>query len=69
MKVGYTYVSEQLGHDDSGNIVEPENKEAQMRHAYANIRKLLSQYGATMNNMVDETLTDMNTALCCGRIM
>ena len=40
VKVGDVYVSEQLSHDDSGNIVEPGNMEAQMRHAYANIRKM-----------------------------
>lgn len=68
MKVVNTYVSEQLGHDDSGNIVEPGNMEAQMRHAYANIRKVLSQYGATVDNIVDETLfvTDMNTAFAAA---
>jgi 2-iminobutanoate/2-iminopropanoate deaminase len=44
--------------------------EAQMRQTYANIRKVLSQYGATMDNIVDETLfvTDMNTALTTCRM-
>lgn len=67
MKVVNTYVSEQLGHDDSGNIVEPGNMEAQMRHAYANIRKVLSQ-SCTVDNIVDETLfvTDMNTAFAAA---
>jgi len=38
--------------------------EAQMRQAYINIQKVLAQYGATMNNIVDETLfvTDMDAA-------
>ena len=68
MKVVNTYVSEQLGHDDSGNIVEPGNMEAQMRHAYANIRKVLAQYGATMDNIVDETVfvSYMNSAFAAA---
>ena len=35
-----------------------------MRQAYANIEKVLEQYGATMDNIVDEVLfvTDMDTA-------
>ena len=35
-----------------------------MRQAYANIQKMLEQYGATMDNVIDEVLfvRDMNTA-------
>jgi 2-iminobutanoate/2-iminopropanoate deaminase len=69
VKVGDTiYVSGQVSHDDSGNIVSPGNMEAQMRQAYTNIRKVLAQYGATMDNIVDETLfvTDMNTAFAAA---
>jgi 2-iminobutanoate/2-iminopropanoate deaminase len=65
LKVGDTiYVSGQVSHDDSGNVVSPRDMEAQMRQAYANIRKVLAQYGATMDNIVEEILfvTDMNTA-------
>ena len=38
--------------------------DAQMCQAYANVRKVLAQYGATMDNIVDETLfvTDMKAA-------
>ena len=38
--------------------------EAQMRQAYANVQKLLAEYGATMENVVDEVLfvTDMKDA-------
>jgi enamine deaminase RidA (YjgF/YER057c/UK114 family) len=58
------YVSGQVSHDDKGNIVGPQNMELQMRQAYANIKKVLSQYGATIDNMVDEILfvTDMDAA-------
>ena len=69
VKVGDTiYVSGQVSHDDSGNIVSPGDMEAQMRQAYTNIRKVLAQYGATMDNIVDETLfvTDMNSAFAAA---
>jgi enamine deaminase RidA (YjgF/YER057c/UK114 family) len=77
VKVGDTiYVSGQVGHDDQGNIlgpaahddegnvIDPGNMEAQMRQAYANAKKVLAQYGATMDNVVDEVLyvTDMDAA-------
>lgn len=69
VKVGDTiYVSGQVSHDDGGNIVGQGDMEAQMRQAYANIRKVLSQYGATMDNIVDEILfvTDMNNAFAAA---
>ena len=69
VKVGDTiYVSGQVSHDDSGNIVSPGDMEAQMRQAYTNIRKVFAQYGATMDNIVDETLfvIDMNTAFAAA---
>ena len=58
------YVSGQVGHDDKGNIQGQGNMEVQMRQAYANIEKVLAQYGATMDNVVDEVLfvTDMDAA-------
>ena len=65
VKVGGTiYVSGQVSHDDNGNVVGKGDMEAQMLQAYANIRKVLAQYGATMDNIVDETLfvTDMNSS-------
>jgi enamine deaminase RidA (YjgF/YER057c/UK114 family) len=65
VKVGDTiYVSGQVSHDDKGNIVGHGDMEGQMRQAYANIQKLLSQYGATLKNVVDEILfvTDMDAA-------
>jgi enamine deaminase RidA (YjgF/YER057c/UK114 family) len=38
--------------------------ETQMRQTYANAKKILSQFGATLDNVVEEVLyvTDMNTA-------
>jgi enamine deaminase RidA (YjgF/YER057c/UK114 family) len=57
VKVGDTiYLSGQVSHDDRGNIVGLGDMEAQMRQAYANIQKVLAQYGAAMENIVDEIL-------------
>jgi 2-iminobutanoate/2-iminopropanoate deaminase len=58
------YVSGQVGHDDKGKIQGQGNMEIQMRQAYANIKKVIAQYGATMDNVVDEVLfvTDMDSA-------
>jgi 2-iminobutanoate/2-iminopropanoate deaminase len=69
IKIGDTiYVSGQVSHDDSGNIVGREDMEAQMRQAYANIKKLLAKYGATMENIVDEIIfvTDMDAAFAAA---
>jgi len=69
VKVGDTiYVSGQVSHDDEGKIVGRGDMEAQMRQAYANIQKMLEQYGATMDNVIDEVLfvTDMNTAFAAA---
>ncbi len=77
VKVGDTiYVSGQLGLDDKGNMVGPpplddsgrirdySNMETQMRQTYANAKKILSQFGATLENVVEEVLyvLDMETA-------
>ena len=42
------YVSGQASHDDKGNILGQGDMQVQMRQAYANIEKVLTQYGATM---------------------
>ena len=63
VKVGDTiYVSGQVSHDDRGNIVGPGDMETQMNQAYINVQKVLTQYGATMDSIVDEILfvTDMD---------
>jgi 2-iminobutanoate/2-iminopropanoate deaminase len=69
VKVGDTiYLSGQVSHDDQGTIVGLGDMEAQMRQAYANIQKVLAQYGATMANIVDEVLfvTDMEAAFAAA---
>ena len=58
------YVSGQVSHDDKGNVVGRGDMEVQMRQAYENIKRVLAQYGATVDNVVDEVLfvTDMDAA-------
>ncbi len=71
VKVGDTiYLSGQVSHDDKGDIVGLRDMEAQMRQAYTNIQKLLAQYGATMDNVVDEVLfvTDMDSLRSSGQM-
>ena len=59
------YLSGQVSHDDKGDIVGEGNMEAQMRQVYSNVKKILSRYGAAMNNVVDEIVfvTDMDAAM------
>ena len=68
VKVGDTiYVSGQLGLDDQGSMIYS-NMETQMRQTYANAKKILSQFGATLENVVEEVLyvTDMETAFAAA---
>ena len=62
------YLSGQVSHDDKGNIVSLGNMEVQMRQAYANIQKVLAEFKATMDNVVDEVLfvTDMDAAFAAA---
>jgi len=65
VKVGDTiYLSGQVSHDDKGNVLGEGDMEVQMRATYANVEKVLAQYGATMENVVDEIVfvTDMDAA-------
>ena len=65
VKVGDTiYLSGQVSHDDEGNFEGVGDTEVQMRSAYRNIAKVLAQYNATIENVVEETLyvRDMKAA-------
>ena len=65
VKVGDTiYLSGQVSHDDEGNVLGEGDMEVQMRAAYHNVEKVLAQYGASMENVIDEILfvTDMDAA-------
>lgn len=69
VKAGDTiYLSGQVSHDDEGNILGVGDMEVQMRQAYANMQKMLAQYGATMDNLVEEHLfvTDMEAAFAAA---
>jgi enamine deaminase RidA (YjgF/YER057c/UK114 family) len=61
------YVSGQLGLDDQGSMIYS-NMETQMRQTYANAKKILSQFGATLENVVEEVLyvLDMETAFAAA---
>jgi enamine deaminase RidA (YjgF/YER057c/UK114 family) len=48
------YISGQIGIDAEGNI--PASISAQTKNAYANLQDVLTQFGAEMSNIVDETL-------------
>lgn len=48
------FLSGQVGHDDQG-VIEG-GMEEQMRRTYANVEKVLAKFGATLDNLVDETL-------------
>ncbi len=78
VKVGDTiYLAGQVSHDEKGNILgaaplddqgrirDHSNTEIQMRQAYANAKRLLAQYGATLAQVVEEVLyvTDMDAAM------
>ena len=74
------YVSGQLSHDDEGNMVgaaplddegnirDHSNMEIQMRQTYANAKKILAEFGATLDNVVEEVLyvTDMDEAFAAA---
>ena len=81
VQVGDTiYVSGQLSHDDKGNMVGPAgldasgrivdhtNMEVQMRQSYANARKILARFGASLSDVVEEVIyvTDMDTAFAAA---
>jgi enamine deaminase RidA (YjgF/YER057c/UK114 family) len=69
VKIGDTIcVSGQLSHDDEGNVIAPamldaggkptdfSTMEEQMRAAYENATKILARFGATLDDIVEETL-------------
>ena len=59
------YVAGQMSYDDKGQMVGVGDLEAQMRQAYANVKKVLGYYGTEMDKVVEEVIyvTDMKTAL------
>ena len=62
VKVGDTiYLSGQVSLDGEGNVVGIGDMETQIRQVYTNIKKVLAQYNASIENVVDEVIfiTDM----------
>jgi enamine deaminase RidA (YjgF/YER057c/UK114 family) len=47
------YLSGQLGMDDEGNVAD--DLLAQVKQAYAGLKHVLAEFGATLDNVVDET--------------
>ena len=57
VKVGKTlYISGSVSWDQDGQVVAAGDMKAQMRNAYEDIRKTLDAHGATVENIVKETL-------------
>jgi enamine deaminase RidA (YjgF/YER057c/UK114 family) len=84
VRVGDTiWVAGQLSHDDDGNLVGPApvdgeghildhgNMRIQMTQSYANARKVLAKFGATLDNVVEEVLyvTDMDAAFAVANAL
>ncbi len=59
------YVSGQVGTDSEGNLAGEGDLAAQTRQAYANVSEVLSHFGATMDDVVDETwfVTDIGATM------
>jgi len=54
------YISGQLSHDDAGNFVGEGDFETQVRTTFKNIDKVLQKFGATKENIVDDTVLVVN---------
>ena len=66
VKVGdLVTLSGQVSVDASGEVVGAGDLAAQLRQAYANIREVLDEFGASMDNVVDEMwlVTDIQDAM------
>lgn len=59
------FLSGQISVDEEGNVLHPNDLVAQTRVAYDHIKAVLAEFGATMDDIVDETLlmTDMEAAM------
>ena len=64
VRVGETiYLAGQVGTDNNG--AAPQDLVAQMKLAYGHVQSVLAEYGATMDNIVDETwfVTDIDNTM------
>ena len=65
VKVGDTiYINGQISHDPESDFGRFGEMEIQMRHIYANVARLLKEFGAGIENIIDEVLfvKDMEAA-------
>jgi enamine deaminase RidA (YjgF/YER057c/UK114 family) len=74
------YISGQLSHDSDGKLIAPAvlddegrpidftQMEEQIRQTYVNAKRLLAEFGATLDNVVEETLfvLDVPSAFAVG---
>ena len=62
------YVSGQTAMAPDGRLAAKGDMEGQMREAYANVARILEKLGASLSDVVDETLfvSDMNAAVRCA---
>lgn len=61
VKKGNTvWISGQLGHNGKGELAE--GMDLQMKQTYINIKELLSRFGMTMDNVVEEVIYTMDMA-------
>lgn len=52
----FVYVSGQLSHDEKGNLVGVGDFDKQVRQTYDNIAKLLKKFGASLDDVLYETV-------------
>ena len=59
------YVSGQVGTDSEGKLAGSGDLAAQVRQSYANVEEVLRHFGATMDDVVDETwfVTDIGATM------
>ena len=59
------YLSGQVSLDNDGNVIGAGDLGAQVRQAYVNVKEVLAEFDATMENIVDEMLllTDIQEAM------
>lgn len=60
------YLSGQVGTDEAGTA--PDDIVAQMKLAYGHVKEVLTEYGATMDNIVDETWFVTNIDDCMAKV-
>ena len=66
VRVGdHLYLAGQISTDDDYTVLDPGDVTAQFRNAYENVQTVLAKFGATLDNVVEETIfvTDMDAVM------